>query len=176
MRQPSGATVNVDEERRHPNMHLHFIARNGGGRFDHSRACERFSAVNTSHAFDIVHLESMALPRSSDDRQRHRPGRDPQAGRAAHAGARAQHDQPPHAHRRRGPLLPNYRHHVATSDYVGDVLRTICDVARVFRGPAWFSHCHVEMPSLDAGLLVIADVVTLVLHTYGCRQCLALGC
>jgi hypothetical protein len=57
-------------------------------------------------------------------------------------------------------FFPNYRHHVATSNYVGDVLRTICDVARVFRGPAWFSHCHVEMPSLDAGLLVLADVGT----------------
>ncbi|XP_024367090.1 uncharacterized protein [Physcomitrium patens] len=149
MRQPGATTSDEDEEaqeeQRHPNMHLHFVKPNAGGGFDHSRAWEKFSEINATHPFDIVHSESVALPHwrareieklaaswhgiafeviHSDIVQDliRKPG-EPRSqelsqsmgGRLARVADEVR-------------FFPSYKHHVATSDYVGDVLRTIYEL------------------------------------------------
>jgi glycosyltransferase involved in cell wall biosynthesis len=149
MRQPGGATADADEEaeeeRRHPNMHLHFIAPNAGGGFDHSRAWERFSAVNASRAFDIVHSESVALPHwRAHDFDNLAASWHGIAFEVIHSDIVQDLIRKPGEprtqeleHSMTGRLMriadevrffPSYRHHVATSDYVGDVLRTIYEL------------------------------------------------
>ena len=149
MRQPGATTLDADEaaeeERQHPNMHLHFVEPNSGGGFDHSRAWEWFVAMNATREFDIVHSESVALPhwraKGIDNMAASWHGI---AFEVIHSDivqdlirkpgeARTQELE----HSMTGRLMriadevrffPSYRHHVATSDYVGDVLRTIYEL------------------------------------------------
>ncbi|KAG0578202.1 hypothetical protein M758_4G005000 [Ceratodon purpureus] len=149
MRQPGATTADADEEveeeRQHPNLHLHFVEPNSGGGFDHSRAWERFSAVNATRAFDIVHSESVALPHwRAHDFVNLVASWHGIAFEVIHSDIVQDLIRKPGEtrtleleHSMTGRLMriadevrffPSYRHHVATSDYVGDVLRTIYEL------------------------------------------------
>lgn len=149
MRQPGATTLDAEEEaeeeRQHPNMHLHFVEPNSGGGFDHSRAWERFSALNATRAFDIVHSESVALPHwRAHDFDKLAASWHGIAFEVIHSDIVQDLIRKPGEtrtqeleHSMTGRLMriadevrffPNYRHHVATSDYVGDVLRTIYEL------------------------------------------------
>lgn len=149
MRQPGATTTEAEdaaaEEQRHANLHLHFVEPNSGGAFDHSSAFEKFLMVNATQAFDIVHSESVALPHwrahdfanlaaswhgiafeviHSDIVQDliRKPGesRTPELESSMNGRLVRIADEV--------RFFPSYRHHVATSDYVGDVLRTIYEL------------------------------------------------
>ncbi|KAH8965158.1 hypothetical protein BDL97_04G104000 [Sphagnum fallax] len=124
------------------NLHIHFFKPNAGGTFDYSEAWEQFSKMNSSNPFDIVHSESVALP--------HWRARDiPSLAASWHGIAFEVIHSDIVQDLIRKPAEPrsmelqqsmsgrlarvadevrffhNYHHHVATSDYVGDVLHTI---------------------------------------------------
>lgn len=149
MRQP-GATTTVaqdeaEEERQHGNLHLHFVEPNAGGGFDHSRAWEKFVAANATRAFDIVHSESVALPHwRAHDVEKLAASWHGIAFEVIHSDIvqdlirkPGETRTPELEHSMSGRLMrvadevrffPSYRQHVATSDYVGDVLRTIYEL------------------------------------------------
>lgn len=147
-RQP-GATTSVadeaEEARQHPNMHLHFVEPNAGGGFDNARAWEAYSAVNATHSFDVVHSESVALPHwRAHEFQNLAASWHGIAFEVIHSDIVQDLIRKPGETRSKeleqsmnGRLVrvadevrffPSYRHHVATSDYVGDVLRTIYEL------------------------------------------------
>ena len=146
----AGATTRAaddvaDELRLHPNMRLHFVEPNVNGAFDHTRAFERFVAVNATVAFDIVHSESVALPhwraKEFDNLAASWHGIQFEI---VHSDIVQDLIRPPGEERANGMVesmsgrlmriadevrfFPSYRHHVATSDYVGNVLRTIYEL------------------------------------------------
>ncbi|XP_002963408.2 uncharacterized protein LOC9643618 [Selaginella moellendorffii] len=153
-------------------LHVHFSRPNAGGGFDYHRAWDQFLADNSTHpgGFDIVHSESVALPHwkaqllgsnlaaswhgigyeiiHSDLVQDlvRKPGEPRSADLQRSLGERLTRvaDEI--------KFFPSYRHHVATSDYVGDVLQTIYEI------PLRNVHTILNgvdesrfRPSLDAG-------------------------
>ncbi|MCO5607797.1 hypothetical protein L7F22_061998 [Adiantum nelumboides] len=128
-------------------LHLHICPPNKHGHFDIAPAWEVFVGLNASSPFDIVHSESVALP----------PAKAKEVGGAAvvswHGIAyeiihtdivrelnRVEEGQPRAMDLQRAlsermarvaeevRLFPGYAHHVATSDYAGDVLQTIYQI------------------------------------------------
>ncbi|CAM6126447.1 unnamed protein product [Calypogeia fissa] len=127
------------------NLHIHFVKPNSAGGYQYSDAWELYVKANTSQPFDIVHSESVALP--------HWRARDvPNLAASWHGIAfevihsdivhdlirkpgEARSDELQKSLTERLSkvaeevrFFPSYRHHVATSDYVGDVLRTIYEI------------------------------------------------
>lgn len=149
VRQAGATTANADEEaeeaRAHPNLHLYFVEANPDGGFNHSRAFEAFVAANTTIAFDIVHSESVALPhwRAKDFANLAASWHGIQF-EIVHSDIVQDLIRPPGEDRSQGLLdtmsgrlvrvadevrfFPHYRNHVATSDFVGNVLRTIYEL------------------------------------------------
>ncbi|KAJ7554226.1 hypothetical protein O6H91_06G132000 [Diphasiastrum complanatum] len=126
-------------------LHVHFLPPNSGGSFDYNVAWEKFLDRNKTLPFDVVHSESVALP--------HWRARDvPNLAASWHGIAyeiihstvvqdlirkpgEARSDDlqkslSEHLFRLADEVkfFHSYKHHVATSDYVGDVLRTIYEI------------------------------------------------
>lgn len=127
------------------NLHIHFIGPNSGGGYDYSAAWERYAKENRTNPFHIVHSESVAVP--------HWRARNVSSLAASWHGIAFEvihSDIVQDLIRKPGEPRSNelqqsmfgrlvrvadevrffhsYRHHVATSDYVGDVLRTIYEL------------------------------------------------
>ncbi|MCO5584091.1 hypothetical protein L7F22_038014 [Adiantum nelumboides] len=127
-------------------LRVHFFQATLHGGFDYAKAWESFLAHNATQMFDVVHTESVALPHwkareipnhlaaswhgigyetvHSDIVQDlvRKPGeeRSSELERAFHERlARVTEEI---------RFFPSYRHHVGTSDYVSDVLRTIYEL------------------------------------------------
>lgn len=127
-------------------LHFHIFPPNAKGKFDSVPAWERFRGLNTSRPFDIVHSESVALPahlardmakvtvvswhgiayeiiHSDIVRELNRKpgeGRPPDLQKALSERMSRVVEEV--------KFFPSYTHHVATSDYVGDVLQTIYQI------------------------------------------------
>ncbi|KAI5069877.1 hypothetical protein GOP47_0016178 [Adiantum capillus-veneris] len=141
-----GITAQVRDEH-DGSLHLHICPPNERGLFDIAPAWDAFLTLNASRPFDIVHSESVALP----------PAKAKEVGGAAvvswHGIAyeiihsdivrelnRLEEGQPRAKDLQRAlserisrvveevRLFPSYAHHVATSDYAGDVLNTIYQI------------------------------------------------
>jgi hypothetical protein len=100
----------AEEQREHPNLHLHFLEPSASGAFDYHTAFLAFQAANATRPFDVVHSESVAVPH----------WRAKEIGNLAASWHGIQFDEV--------RFFPSYRHHVATSDFVGNVLRTIYEL------------------------------------------------
>lgn len=149
MRQPgagtSGEEVEAEEERQHSNTHIHFMKPNEAGGFDFVPAWEKFSEINATHPFDIVHSESVALPHwKALPIEKLAASWHGIQFETIHSDIVEDLIRKPDENRTEGLMqtmssrlvrvadevrfFPSYRHHVATSDYVGDVLRTIYEI------------------------------------------------
>ncbi|BBN19909.1 hypothetical protein MPTK1_8g14780 [Marchantia polymorpha subsp. ruderalis] len=127
------------------NLHVHFVRPNSGGGYQYSEAWEQYSIANATQAFDLVHSESVALP--------HWRAKEVTKLAASWHGIAFEVIHSDIVHdliRKPGEPRSNdlqkslserlsrvseevrffhsYKHHVATSDYVGDVLRTIYEL------------------------------------------------
>lgn len=127
------------------NLHIHFVNPIASGGYDHNEAWGMFRRLNQSNPFHIVHSESVALP--------HWRARDVSAMAASWHGIAFEviHSEivrdlirkpgePRSADLQQSMsgrlarvadevrFFHSYHHHVATSDYVGDVLRTIYEL------------------------------------------------
>lgn len=135
--------VNESQER---GLHFHIFPPNENGRFDISAAWDTFVSLNASRPFDIVHSESVALPAvkakaiggrtvvswhgiayeiiNSDivrelNRRKEEP-RPPDLQRALSERMQRVLEEV--------RFFPSYGHHVATSDYAGEVLQTVYQI------------------------------------------------
>lgn len=144
-------TVDVGPEKRvgevmDKNLHIHFVEGNAAWRYDHETAFQAFLELNGTIGFDIVHTESVALMHHRArgienvvatwhgiafevvhtdivaDLVFRKPGekRTPErlqsmTGRLTRVSDEIR-------------FFQEYQHHVAISDYVGDVLRTIYEL------------------------------------------------
>ncbi|KAJ7554831.1 hypothetical protein O6H91_05G011100 [Diphasiastrum complanatum] len=135
----------LPEEITQEQLHVHFVKPNAAGNLDIKQAWEKFLEANSSKAFDVVHSESVALPHwrarnisnmaaswhgvayeviHSDvvlDLMR-KPG-EPRSAELQKVLSERLFKVTEEVRFFRG-----YRHHVATSDYVGDVLQTIYEI------------------------------------------------
>lgn len=127
------------------NLRVHFFKATVRGGFDYAKAWEAFRAHNATQMFDVVHTESVALP--------HWKAREVNNLAASWHGigyetvhsdivqdlvrkpGEERSSELERAFRERLVrvaeeirFFPNYRHHVGTSDYVSDVLRTIYEL------------------------------------------------
>ncbi|KAJ7571192.1 hypothetical protein O6H91_01G154200 [Diphasiastrum complanatum] len=126
-------------------LHVHFLHPNAGGGFDYNLAWEKFSEGNRTRMFDVVHTESVALPHW-------RAKEVPKLAASWHGIAyevihsdvvhdlirkpgepRSEDLQKTMSERlfrvsEEVKFFHSYNHHVATSDFVGDVLRTIYEI------------------------------------------------
>ncbi|KAJ7554835.1 hypothetical protein O6H91_05G011200 [Diphasiastrum complanatum] len=126
-------------------LHVHFVKPNAGGNLDIKQAWEKFVEANSSKVFDVVHSESVALP--------HWRARNISNMAASWHGIAYEvihsnlvldlmrkPDEPRSAELQKVlserlfkvteevRFFRRYKQHVATSDYVGDVLRTIYEI------------------------------------------------
>jgi hypothetical protein len=135
----------AEEQREHPNLHLHFLEPSASGAFDYHTAFLAFQAANATRPFDVVHSESVAVPHWKAK----------EIGNLAaswhgiqfeivHSDIVADLVRQPGEERSKSQeeamrdrlikvadevrFFPSYRHHVATSDFVGNVLRTIYEL------------------------------------------------
>lgn len=144
-------TVDVGPDRRvgevmDNGLHIHFVKGNVNWKYDHETAFQAFLQLNATIPFDVVHTESVAL-------MHHRANGIPNVVATWHGIAfevvhtdivadlvfrkAGEVRTPERLQSMTGRLtrvsdeirfFQEYRHHVAISDYVGDVLRTIYEL------------------------------------------------
>ncbi|KAL3699047.1 hypothetical protein R1sor_017069 [Riccia sorocarpa] len=127
------------------NMHIHFMDPVSTGGFQYSEAWDQFVKENATKPFDLVHTESVALPHWKAKNVPnlaaswhgiafevihsdivHDLIRKPGEQRSVDLQKTMSERLSKVAEEVR--FFHSYRHHVATSDYVGDVLRTIYEI------------------------------------------------